>query len=256
MQLNRIRIGFRMRALAAAMCVFAGRAYPLDVQVTFYAQGRAMVSILHRPDREPLAALGIFLKLKDPAGIRSVASLKPASGPWSQFLARSSLSPQGIAAFAMAPATGPGRDSTERLIAQFDLATVSSAGTRMAADLIDSVILMEAYDPEGKPLSLPSRLTTSVGRIRPRAVAPSLRERGNARTLVFNLGRAQRVRAWISDVRGRRVADVLDRKLSAGIQEATWDGKMAGGSLPARGTYLFHLEAGTFSYARKVEAAP
>jgi hypothetical protein len=74
--------------------------------------------------------------------------------------------------------------------------------------------------------------------------------------LVFNLGRPARVRAWVGDLRGRRLADVFDRKLPAGIQEVTWDGKAANGRPPAPGTYVFHLEAGTFSYDRRMEVAP
>jgi hypothetical protein len=117
-------------------------------------------------------------------------------------------------------------------------------------------VIEEAYGPDGKPLALETRLTTSARAARPRIPAPALRERGLARTLTFNLGRPARVRAWIADLGGRRLADVCDRKLTAGIQEITWDGKAANGLPPAPGTYVFHLEAGTFGYDRRMEVAP
>jgi len=244
----------RSRNLIIGIFALSASAYPLEIQVSYSAGGNsAQVQVLHAPDREPLAALRFRLRLKPSAGVQSLAVAKPETGPWAQFLPRASLEGQAITAFAMAPASGIGRDASSRLIARFDLA-LSSQGTT-AADLIDSVAVVEAYGPDGKALSLQTTLTTSLVR---RAPAPpaTFRQKGTARTLIFNLGKEQRVRAWVSDVRGRRVANVLDRKLPAGIQEATWNGNGPGGRPPAPGAYLFHLEAGTFSYDRKIEVAP
>ncbi|MBW8886797.1 MAG: hypothetical protein JF616_03470 [Fibrobacteres bacterium] len=244
----------RLLRLMPVVLALAASAYPLEIQVTYSAEGKnAQVQVLHTPDREPLAALRFRLRLKPSAGVQSLAVAKPETGPWAQFLPRAALDGQAVTAFAMAPATGIGRDSSGRLIARFDL-VLSSPGS-VAADLIDSVAVVEAYGPDGKPLTLQTSLTTSLAR---RAPAPraSFRQRGNARTLTFNLGRPARVRAWVSDMRGRRIASVLDRKLPAGIQEATWNGNGPGGRPPAPGAYLFHLEAGTFSYDRKLEVAP
>jgi hypothetical protein len=247
-----VRIG---RKLVLGVLALAGAAFPLEVQVTYWdGNAHAQVRVLHRPDQEPLAAIRLRLKLKAAAQALGVA--KPESGPWSQFLPAAALDGRSLSVFAMAPATGIGRDSSARLIADFDLSLPARAGTLAAADLIDSAIVEEAYGPDGKPLALRSMLTTSLRRARPAAPEASWRERGAARSLAFNLARAQRVRAWISDVRGRRVAAVADRTFAAGVQEVTWDGKSAGGAPPARGTYLFHLEGATFSYARKLEVAP
>lgn len=244
----------RFRNLIPGILALAASAYPLEVQVSYADGGKsAQVRVLHTPDKEPLAALRFRLRLKPSAGVLSWAAAKPETGPWAQFLPRASLEGQALSAFAMAPATGAGRETSGRLIARFDLALASPGS--VAADLIDSVSVVEAYGPEGKPLALQTSLTTSLVR---RAAPPpaGFRQRGNARTLIFNLGKAERVRAWVSDLRGRRIAEVLDRKLPAGIQEATWNGNGPQGRPPAPGTYLFHLEAGTFSYARKLEVAP
>ena len=242
---------------AAGFFALAGRAYPVDVQVSYGGAGRsAQVRVLHAPDREPLAAVRFEMRFREAAGVRSLAVAKPESGPWSQFLPRAALDGRAVSAFAMAPATGFGGDSAKRTLAVFDLTLAPQAAPATAADLVDTTLILEAYGPDGKPVPLQIRYTTGIGPARPRMTAPGLRARGLARTLSFNLGKAQRVRAWISDVRGRRVADVLDRKLPAGIQEVTWDGKGADGRVPARGTYLFHLEAGAFSYDRKLEVAP
>ena len=58
----------------------------------------------------------------------------------------------------------------------------------------------------------------------------------------FALPAAGRVRAEVFDVRGRRVATVLDRELVAGSWEAAWDGR-AGGSAAAPGVYFLRLTA-------------
>jgi hypothetical protein len=244
----------RSRSLLLVISALSASAYPLDIQVSYSAEGKgAQVRVLHAPAREPLAALRFRLRLKPSAGVQAMSVAKPEAGPWAQFLPRASLDGQAMNALAMAPASGIGRDSSAREIARFDFALASAGST--AADLIDSVAVVEAYGPDGKALNLQTTLTTSVAR---RAPAPraSFRQKGNARTLIFNLGKAGRVRAWVSDVRGRRVATVLDRQLPAGIQEATWNGNGPGGRPPAPGAYLFHLEAGTFSYDRKMEVAP
>src|SRR5262249_47235073 len=57
----------------------------------------------------------------------------------------------------------------------------------------------------------------------------------------FALSTAGRARAEVFDVRGRRVATVLDRDLGAGAWDAAWDGK-DGGSLAAPGVYYLRLQ--------------
>jgi flagellar hook assembly protein FlgD len=126
-----------------------------------------------------------------------------------------------------------------------------------AADLIDSAVVVEAYGPDGKPLNLAKRLTTAVGKARAMMNgAPVERVRGKQRTLAFNLGRAQRVQAWVMDLSGRRVAGIVDRKMPAGVHEITWDGMAEGGKPLAKGTYLLRLQAGGFAYDSKVEVGP
>lgn len=245
---------------ALGLAVLAGRAYPLEVQVYLDQGGRAAtLRVVHAPAREPLAALRFQMRIKEAAGIRAVTVAKPETGPWSQFLPRAVLEGRTISTLAMAPATGAGSDSFPRPIAQFELSLEPRADLAAASDLIDSTLVLEAYGPDGKPMPLQVRYAKYTAGLRPGRAAkasPAFRQRGDARTLAFNLGRAQRVRAWISDMKGRRVADVIDRKLPAGIQEVTWDGRASGGGVPSRGTYLFHLEAGTFGYDRKVEVGP
>ena len=53
-----------------------------------------------------------------------------------------------------------------------------------------------------------------------------------------------RVRLTAYDLRGRRVATLLDRRLAAGPQELKWEGRDGDGRLLASGVYLLRLEAG------------
>ena len=79
---------------------------------------------------------------------------------------------------------------------------------------------------------------------------------GASRSLTFTLAKAQRVRIHVSDVRGRRVANVFDRKLGPGMHELQWNGKADGGKPMAPGIYSLRLEAGTYVYDRKLEVKP
>ena len=232
-------------------------AHPMNVDVVFYNEGRsAQVRVTHVPAVEPLAALKLRLVFKPGAGAQSLTNIRPAAGPWSQFLPQARFANGKVVVWAMAPASGDGGYDLPRQVAFFDLALSPAQPLASAADLIDSVVVEEAYGPQGQKLSLARDMTTGLKPARVPAAAPVERVRGASRTLSFTLGRAQRVRAYVTDVRGKRVADVVDRKLPAGLQEVTWDGMARGGRPLAGGTYLLHLEAGLFTYDRKVEVTP
>lgn len=231
-------------------------AHALDVQVSIAPDGtKAQVRLAYAPEKEALAAVRLRFRFKDGVLGDNLGITKPASGPWSQFFPAVASAGSGLTLTAMAPAMGSTPDSGETEIALLEVG-IAGGHPQGAADLIDSAIVEEAYGFDGKALPAHPRLVTSLARFRAREGAPSFRERGTRRTLAFTLGRAERVRAWVGDMRGRKVADILDRRLPAGLQEVSWDGRTAGGRAPARGTYIFHLEAGAFRYDRKLEVAP
>jgi hypothetical protein len=60
----------------------------------------------------------------------------------------------------------------------------------------------------------------------------------------FHLASAARARLDVFDVRGRLVRTLADGQLSAGWQEATWDGRGADGSAVASGVYFVRLSSG------------
>jgi hypothetical protein len=48
------------------------------------------------------------------------------------------------------------------------------------------------------------------------------------------------------------VATLVDAPLTAGLHQATWDGRTARGALAAAGTYFYKLEAGDFTATRQL----
>ena len=70
--------------------------------------------------------------------------------------------------------------------------------------------------------------------------------------IMFDLPRAVDVKLTIYNVRGERVATLIDRHMSAGRKTAIWDGKNSSGSAVASGIYFYRLSAGHFAQARKM----
>ena len=57
----------------------------------------------------------------------------------------------------------------------------------------------------------------------------------------YSLTQPGRVRAEVLDVRGRRVATVLDQDRAPGTFDAAWDGRMASGRAAPAGHYFLYL---------------
>ncbi|MFH1679239.1 MAG: C25 family cysteine peptidase [Candidatus Eisenbacteria bacterium] len=68
----------------------------------------------------------------------------------------------------------------------------------------------------------------------------------------FSLSAAAPVRAAVYDIRGRKVAGLLDLDDGAGRYELTWDGTNTDGAAVAAGVYFAVVEAGTERAIRKV----
>ena len=66
-----------------------------------------------------------------------------------------------------------------------------------------------------------------------------------ARMFQFELGRGNPVSLVIFDLSGREVARVFEGSLEKGPHALTWDGRVGGGSEPAKGIYFARLTAGT-----------
>jgi len=71
----------------------------------------------------------------------------------------------------------------------------------------------------------------------------------------FALRQSGRVRAEVLDVRGRRVALILDRDLDAGPHLAAWDGRASTGTHAAAGVYYLRLTLPGFAGTRRVVIA-
>ena len=65
-----------------------------------------------------------------------------------------------------------------------------------------------------------------------------------ALTIRYGLVQAGKVEITVFDIRGRRVARVVDRVMPAGHHTARWDGKDAAGRAVASGAYIVRIESG------------
>lgn len=94
---------------------------------------------------------------------------------------------------------------------------------------------------------LPGR-RTAVGFLAPPAPNPS----SGRVSFRFALAEPGRVVAEVFDIRGRRVATVLDRRLEAGTFGAAWDGRTADGVSAAPGVYRLRLALPGHSDSRQI----
>lgn len=241
----------------ALLAVFAAPGHSLEVAVQYFNQTAARITLTHVPAKEPLGAIRLRLRLRPEAGAQALAAVAAEPGPWSQMRPEMRWTGNDVTLWALAPNLGESLDGESRKIVHVDVNLAPTRTLALAADLIDSVIVEEAFGPTGGKVAPGSRLT--LGLALPRGpLMGSLVEKtdGASRSLTFTLGKAQRVRVHVSDVRGRRVANVFDRKLGPGMHELQWNGKADGGKPMAPGIYSLRLEAGTYVYDRKLEVKP
>jgi flagellar hook capping protein FlgD len=229
----------------------------LEVAVQYFNQTAARITVTHIPAKEPLGAIRLRLRLRPEAGAQAMAAVSAEPGPWSQVRPEMRWTGNDVTLWALAPSLGESLIGESRMIAHVDVNLAPTRTLAAAADLIDSVILEEAFGPTGKKAAPDTRLTLGLGAPRGPLMG-SLVEKtaGDSRFLTFTLGKAQRVRVHVSDVRGRRVANVFDGKLGPGMHELQWNGKAEGGKAMAPGVYSLRLEAGTYVYDRKLEVKP
>jgi hypothetical protein len=70
--------------------------------------------------------------------------------------------------------------------------------------------------------------------------------------IAYRVQAAGAVRLAIYDAAGRRVATLVDERVEAGRQVASWDGLNQRGERAAAGVYFARLEAGKESHERKL----
>ncbi|PID81653.1 hypothetical protein CSB20_01945 [bacterium DOLZORAL124_64_63] len=68
----------------------------------------------------------------------------------------------------------------------------------------------------------------------------------------FSLPAPAHARLGVFDLRGRRVATLVDRHLDAGVHDASWDGRGAHGRNAPAGVYLAIMESGDQRECRKI----
>ena len=71
-------------------------------------------------------------------------------------------------------------------------------------------------------------------------------------TLAFTLAEAADVELAVYDVRGRRVATLVNGLEAAGHHQVVWDGRTEAGSLAKSGAYFVRLKTGSEVQTRKI----
>ncbi len=234
-----------------------GLTQALEFRTHFDGNGTAGMRVIYVPAREPVSALHARLHFRTAAGLSAVTLSAPEQGAWSQVQPRFTRADDAVDLWLMSPAMGESRDSSEKEMAGMTLTITGGAAITTVGQLIDSVEIIQALGPDGRDLAPTKNLTTSLRAF----AAPGLSQaretsRGNLKSLLFNLGKTQRVRAYIVDAKGRDAATLFDGKLGKGLQEITWDPARPGGKSLSPGTYFLRLQAGTFTYDRKMEVKP
>lgn len=74
----------------------------------------------------------------------------------------------------------------------------------------------------------------------------------NQTSLKFALPVSGHAQLTVFDIAGRRVAELVNRSMDAGVHSVTWDGRDASGSMVASGVYLARLEAGGKTMTREM----
>ena len=105
----------------------------------------------------------------------------------------------------------------------------------------------EFYEPIGNlTATLPTaRLLSSIESAAPNPFNPST-------TIQFTVGRSGPTRLFIVDVRGRRVRELRNELLDAGVYSAKWDGRDDRGASVASGMYVAILRAAEGGGAQKL----
>ncbi len=242
----------------AGMLVAATVGYALDFNVQFSQDGgQASLRILQVPAKEPLGAVHLRLRFRPEAGIGAVAVLRASEGAWSQVTPELRRGGDTVELWALAPGIGESRDSAAKTVAELVLPLHATRNLGVAADLLDSVWILDALGPQGTRIPVAQQWTTSSRRGQvPFGRLPEERVRGGRQTLTFTLGKGARVHAYVADARGKSAAEIFDRKLGPGLQEISWDRDRPGGRRLPSGNYFLRLEAGAFTYDRKLEVSP
>jgi hypothetical protein len=89
------------------------------------------------------------------------------------------------------------------------------------------------------------RFSNHLGQNRPNPFNPDTR-------IDFELEHSSHVRVVVFDVSGRRVATLLDREMSLGPHQVTWEGRDDGGQAVGSGIYFYRIEALGFHRDRKM----
>ncbi|MFC1545726.1 T9SS type A sorting domain-containing protein [Gemmatimonadota bacterium] len=75
----------------------------------------------------------------------------------------------------------------------------------------------------------------------------------NGETMIrFKLPTEQRVQLYVYNIRGQRVATIIDEQMEAGYHRVTWTGKNDDGRQVGSGVYIYLIQAGQHHKSKKL----
>lgn len=189
----------------------------VPVQILYFTAGRTDDgAVLRWEAADPAAAAGFQVFRGDSPGTRTRLDAEPVAGP-------------GVLTFL-----DPEPPATETF---YWLAALSRNGGSTW------------FGPAQLPALTAGSPALRLGQNRPNPFRAETR-------IAFSTPEETRVRLRVFDLEGREVATLLDRVLSAGDHEATWDGRDAQGRSAPPGIYFYRLENGTETLNRRLLRLP
>ena len=75
----------------------------------------------------------------------------------------------------------------------------------------------------------------------------------NGETMIrFQLPASERVKLYVYNIRGQRVATIIDEQMEAGYHRISWNGRNDNGRQVGSGVYIYLLQAGRHHQSKKL----
>jgi hypothetical protein len=226
----------------------------VQVNAVCGAPGEATLLVSQVPADEKIS--GIDLHFSSLVDIAAILATSPDSGVWSQIQPVMARTANEVRIASIAPTVINCAITARTLIYSVRLTFADPRFTPKAIhEFLDSVWIGSAIGSDGQPRTVEcSQLTTAVlpGNAAAQIIPVRFSQVHRAYRLSFTNKNAVHVKARIIDLKGTTVALLQDGVMAAGPQVISWNGAGLDGNTVASGTYFVQLEAGTFTFNKKI----
>lgn len=212
------------------------------------------VTFSHLPSSEKIGAFKVTIRINNKLPVASISTDAPNGGAWSQVKPELTRKENDIEIMCVGPAMLNSRITTtlEMFHIDFDITGKNPDGSN-AGRIIDSIWFNECYDIQGNAITPVIDRTTATFKPENRAVSLAekvkCRSAGRIHTLTFNLGGAEKVKAWVVDIKGRMVTQLVDKTMNPGLHTVKWPLK---NQAISTGTYFIQVEINNYTYNKRV----